>query len=59
MSVRKRNISAHKATGACGVGAHITSMKAEDTEWSAATGWAWDSHARASPYVRINVLKRL
>ena len=41
------------------VGAHITSMKAEDTEWSAATGWAWDSQARASPYVRINVLKRL
>jgi hypothetical protein len=38
---------------------HITSMKAEDTEWSAATGWAWDSQARASPYVRINVLKRL
>ena len=41
------------------VGAHITSMRAEDTEWSAATGWAWDSQARASPYVRINVLKRL
>ena len=41
------------------VGVHITSMKAEDTEWSAATGWAWDSQARASPYVRINVLKRL
>src|SRR5262245_47504402 len=41
------------------VGAHITSMKAEDTEWSAATGWAWDSQSRASPYVRINVLKRL
>jgi len=41
------------------VGAHITSMKAENTEWSAATGWAWDSQARASPYVRINALKRL
>jgi len=41
------------------IGGHITSLKAEDTEWSAATGWAWDSHARASPYVRINVLKRL
>jgi Cellulose biosynthesis protein BcsS len=41
------------------VGVHITSMKAEDTEWSAATGWAWDSQARASPYVRISVLKRL
>ena len=41
------------------VGVHITSVKAEDTEWSAATGWAWDSQARASPYVRISVLKRL
>jgi hypothetical protein len=25
------------------LGAHITSMKAEDTEWSAAAGWAQDS----------------
>ncbi|HEY6383386.1 MAG TPA: cellulose biosynthesis protein BcsS [Pseudolabrys sp.] len=41
------------------IGMHVTSMKAEDTEWSAATDWAWDSQARASPYVRINVLKRL
>ena len=41
------------------LGAHITSMKTEDTEWSAATGWARDSQGRASPYLRLNVLKRL
>jgi hypothetical protein len=40
-------------------GAHITSMKTEDVEWSAATGWAIDSQGRASPYLRLNVLKRL
>ena len=40
-------------------GVHVTSMKDEDTEWSAAAGWARDSRARASPYVRINVLKKL
>jgi hypothetical protein len=41
------------------VGAHITSMKTSDTEWSAAGGWAEDSDNRASPYLRLNVLKRL
>jgi Cellulose biosynthesis protein BcsS len=41
------------------LGAHITSMKTEDVEWSAATGWAMDSQGRASPYLRLNVLKRL
>jgi len=41
------------------LGAHITSMRAEDTEWSAAVGWAQDSQGRASPYLRLNVLKRL
>jgi hypothetical protein len=30
-------------------GAHITSMKTEDVEWSAATGWAMDSQGRTSP----------
>lgn len=41
------------------LGAHITSMRAEDTEWSAAVGWAQDSQGRASPYLRLNVLRRL
>lgn len=40
------------------LGAHITSMKTEDVEWSAAAGWASDSAQRSSPYVRLNVLKR-
>jgi hypothetical protein len=41
------------------LGAHLTSMKTEDLEWSLAAGWASDSLGRASPYLRLNVLKRL
>jgi hypothetical protein len=40
------------------LGAHVTSMKAEDTEWSAALGWATDSDGRSSPYVRLSILTR-
>ncbi|MGA8749693.1 MAG: cellulose biosynthesis protein BcsS [Pseudolabrys sp.] len=40
-------------------GAHITSMKTDDVEWSAAAGWANDSKGRVGPYLRLNVLKRL
>jgi hypothetical protein len=40
------------------VGAHITSMKTDDIEWSAAGGWAGDSARRAGPYVRLNLMKR-
>jgi hypothetical protein len=40
------------------LGAHITSMKADNVEWSAAAGWASDSQGRTSPYLRLNVLKR-
>jgi Cellulose biosynthesis protein BcsS len=41
------------------LGSHINSMKAENTEWSAAAGWAQDSQGRASPFLRLNMLKRL
>ena len=41
------------------LGAHITSMKTDDVEWSAALGWAEDSQRRASAYLRLNALKRL
>jgi Cellulose biosynthesis protein BcsS len=40
------------------VGAHITGLKAEAYEWSAAGGWAGDSDRRASPYVRLGVAVR-
>ena len=40
-------------------GAHITSLKAETSEWSAAVGFARDSDGRASPYVRLNLSTRL
>jgi cellulose biosynthesis protein BcsS len=40
------------------LGMHITSMKTEDTEWSAAAGWARDSSGRSSPYVRLGILTR-
>lgn len=37
-------------------GAHITSMKTSETEWSAAIGWAGDSEQRSSPYLRLGVM---
>jgi Cellulose biosynthesis protein BcsS len=40
------------------LGMHITSMRTEDTEWSAAAGWAKDSAGRSSPYVRLSILTR-
>lgn len=40
------------------LGAHTTTMKTADVEWSAAAGWARDSAGRSSPYVRLNLLKR-
>jgi hypothetical protein len=55
----KFNISGPMATGICRLSTHITSMKTDATEWSAAAGWSGDSQRRASPYLRLNVLKRL
>jgi hypothetical protein len=40
------------------LGAHVTTMKTADVEWSAAAGWARDSSGRSSPYLRLNLLKR-
>jgi len=40
------------------IGAHVTTMKTADVEWSAAAGWAKDSAGRSSPYLRLNLLKR-
>ena len=40
------------------LGAHVTTMKTADVEWSAAAGWAKDSAGRSSPYLRLNLLKR-
>jgi len=40
------------------LGAHVTTLKTADTEWSAAAGWARGSAGRSSPYLRLNLLKR-
>lgn len=40
------------------LGAHVTSMKTDDIEWSAAIGWASDSSRRSSPYVRLGLMRR-
>ena len=40
------------------LGAHVTSMKTGIYEWTAAGGWAEDSDGRASPYLRLGMLKR-
>ena len=41
------------------LGFHITSLKTDGTEWSAAGGFARDSDGNASPYVRLNVSARI
>lgn len=41
------------------VGAHITTMKTEDIEWSAAIGYARDSDGRSSPYFRLGLSQKL
>jgi hypothetical protein len=40
------------------VGAHVTGVRAERFEWSAAAGWAEDSDGRDGPYLRLGVLTR-
>jgi hypothetical protein len=40
------------------LGVHLTELKAENYEWSAAAGWARDSDGLVSPYVRLNVMTR-
>jgi cellulose biosynthesis protein BcsS len=40
------------------LGAHITGLKGEAYEWSAAAGWAGDSDRRTSAYVRLGVAVR-
>jgi hypothetical protein len=40
------------------LGAHVTTMKTDDVEWSAGGGWARDSDGRSSLYLRLNILKR-
>lgn len=40
-------------------GAHITSLKTGQREWSAAVGWAVDTDKRESPYVRLGYLQRI
>lgn len=39
-------------------GAHFTGLKAENYEWSAGAGWAYDSDRTSSPYVRMNISTR-
>ena len=41
------------------LGAHVTSMKTGDTEWSAAAGWSFDTDRQSSPYVRLNLMQRI
>ena len=39
-------------------GLHLTGLKTEQWEWSAAAGWANDSNGRSSPYLRLGLLTR-
>lgn len=40
-------------------GAHITSMKTDNVEWSAALGWAFDTDRRGSLYARLGLLLKM
>jgi hypothetical protein len=40
------------------IGAHITALKIEGVEWSAAAGYAADSDDRDSAYARFSVSRR-
>ncbi len=39
-------------------GVHLTGLKTEQWEWTAAAGWAEDSEHRPGPYLRLGVLTR-
>ena len=39
-------------------GVHLTGLKTDDWEWSAAAGWSGDSDHRSSPYLRLGLLTR-
>ena len=39
-------------------GVHLTGLRTDDWEWSAAAGWSSDSDRRSSPYLRLGVLTR-
>lgn len=41
------------------VGLHLTSLKTEASEWSAAGGWAMSSDDCSGPYLRLGFLQRL
>lgn len=40
------------------LGAHITSFRTGEAEWSAAAGWAIDTSNRSSPYLRLGFMQR-
>jgi len=41
------------------VGLHLTSMKTDDVEWSAAIGYARDTDGQSSPYFRLGLAQKL
>ena len=41
------------------LGFHVTGLKNDNYEWSAAGGWARDSEGRSSPYLRLGLMQRL
>ncbi len=41
------------------LGAHVTSFRTGDAEWSAAGGWSLDTNNRSSPYLRLGFMQRM
>jgi Cellulose biosynthesis protein BcsS len=41
------------------LGGHLTGLKTDRSQWSAAAGWARDSDGISSPYVRLGLMQKL
>lgn len=41
------------------LGGHLTGLKTDTSQWSAAGGWARDSDGHSSPYVRLGLMQKL
>jgi hypothetical protein len=41
------------------LGFHLTGLKTDNSQWSAAGGWARDSDGNSSPYVRLGLMQKL
>ena len=41
------------------LGGHLTGLKTDASQWSAAGGWARDTDGHSSPYVRLGLMQKM